>query len=79
MQDRYLWCPPYFFLGPAVAPHFFILESPLLTSWKFLPLALWVRYCAEEGADQLNKIKFFATASTAHGCQNVLVKTKQII
>jgi len=30
MQDRHLcWLPPYFFLGPAVAPTFFILESPL--------------------------------------------------
>jgi len=24
MQDSHLCCPPYFFLGPAVAPHFFI-------------------------------------------------------
>jgi len=23
MQDRYLCCPPCFFLGPAVPPHFF--------------------------------------------------------
>jgi len=23
MQDGYLCFPPYFFLGPAVAPHFF--------------------------------------------------------
>ena len=29
MQDRHLCCPPYFFLGPAVPPHFLILESPL--------------------------------------------------
>ena len=24
MKDRHLCCPPYFFLGPSVAPHFFI-------------------------------------------------------
>jgi len=30
MQERQLCWPPYFFLGPAVAPSFFILESPLL-------------------------------------------------
>jgi len=23
MQDRHLYWPPFFFLGPAVAPHFF--------------------------------------------------------
>jgi len=29
MQDRHLCCPPTFFPGPAVPPHFFFLESPL--------------------------------------------------
>jgi len=29
MQERHLCWRPYFFLGPAVAPTFFILESPL--------------------------------------------------
>jgi len=32
MQDRYLWCPPYFFLGPAVAHHFFY--SRIATAYK---------------------------------------------
>jgi len=29
MQDRHLCWRPYFFLDPAVAPRFLILESPL--------------------------------------------------
>ena len=37
MQDRYLCCPLYFFLGATVPPHFFILESPLL-KLKVTPL-----------------------------------------
>jgi len=80
-----------------------------LTSWKILPLALWVRYFAEEGVDlttkqdtffsikrKVNEIHYVqsenttitptldtgwlcsifkrTTASTPHGCQNVLEK-----
>ena len=39
MQDRYLCCLPYLFIGPAVPPTLLILESPLITTpvihlWK---------------------------------------------
>jgi len=51
-----------------------------LTSWKLLPLALWVSYFAEVGVDLTTKQdKVFSTASTAHICQNFLVKIKHII
>jgi len=60
---------------------YLLLKQFLVCPYKLeiFTLTLWVRCFAEEGTDQLNKIKFFSTESTAHGCQNVLVKTKQII
>jgi len=37
MQDRYLCCPPTFFLAPQCPPTLFILESPLVrTDLSFL-------------------------------------------
>jgi len=36
MQDRHLCFPPYFFLGPAVTPHFF--HSRIATAYSFFNL-----------------------------------------
>jgi len=40
MQDRHLCFPPYFYLGPAVAPTYIILESPLQIwpAGRYLPI-----------------------------------------
>jgi len=61
MQDKYLCYPPYFFLGPAVAPYFLSSRIATAVAWSVLPCQTtffkWVTDEHNEVAEKHQKLQ----------------------